>query len=60
MTNIVFVSEGLITGKDLEERNIPEIIHSFSLYDEITFKVAVDTAAMEQEGEMRKANLRLE
>lgn len=60
MTKIVFVSEGLITKKDLEERSIPQMLDEFSEYG-IVFEFTEDLAALNGAGgNMREANLKLE
>lgn len=60
MTKIVYVSEGLITWQDLEERDIPERIKKFEALGINSFEFIEDRAAFEQEKDLRKANLRLE
>lgn len=60
MTKIVFVSEGLITKKDLEERHIPEMFDEFKEYG-IEYAFTEDLSALHGAGgNMREANLRLE
>ncbi len=60
MTKIVFVSEGLITKRDLEERKIPQMFDEFSEYG-VEYEFTEDLAALNGAGgNMREANLRLE
>lgn len=60
MTKIVFVSEGFITKKDLEERSIPQMFDTFKKYG-AEYCFTEDLAALTGAGgNMREANLRLE
>ena len=60
MTKIVFVSEGLITKQDLEERKIPQMLDEFNEYG-VEYEFTEDLAALNgADGNMREANLRLE
>lgn len=60
MTKIVFVSEGFITKKDIEDRKIPQMLEEFSEYG-YEFSFAEDLAAVNGVGgNMREANLKLE
>jgi D-3-phosphoglycerate dehydrogenase len=60
MGKIVYVSEGLISKKDLEDRKIPQMIEEFRQYGaEMAF--VEDLAAVNGTGgNMRQANLKLE
>ena len=61
MSKIVFVSEGLITEKDLLDRGLIDQIRSFKEYDkDLEFQFVTDDAAARMTGDMRQANLRLE
>ena len=60
MIKIVYVSEGFITKKDIYDRDIPNRILQMNDISPVEFAFTEDKAALEQEGEMRKANLRLE
>ncbi len=60
MTRIVFVSEGFITKRDLEERKIPQMFEEFKEYG-YEFSFTEDLAAVNGVGgNMREANLKLE
>ena len=60
MTKIVFVSEGFITKKDIEERKIPEMLEEFREYG-YEFAFTEDLGAVNGVGgNMREANLKLE
>lgn len=60
MKKILYVSEGFITKKDLEDRKIPEMIAEFEKYD-AKMDFAEDLGALKGVGgNMRQANLKLE
>lgn len=60
MRKIVYISEGLITKQDLDDRKIPEMMKEFEEYG-AEFAFTEDLAAVNGTGgDMRKANLRLE